>query len=90
MDNKEKYYNYIIDDLLKDVVVDEPYEVIVHGIELDYRAFGRNNGLTIDHRFVNDLKPYLFSRYGIRESELNIIWFRFSKKVFDTLIEKGK
>ncbi len=92
MSKQEKYYNYIVNDLMKDVVVDAPYDVMVHGILLDYRGFGKS-GLTIDHRFVNDLKDFLIIRYGLRESEinneLNIVWFRFKKRVWVEILNQG-
>jgi hypothetical protein len=89
MDKKlEKYYNYIVNDLMGKVKVDAPYSFFIDGAEIDYRGIASRSGFTIYHRFNSDLKDYLIERYGVRndESELNRIWFRFRNRVREEIL----
>ena len=89
---KEKYYNYIVDDLFKKVhVVSTPFginDISVDGIEIDYRGFASSTVFTIYHKWVNDLIEHLIEKYGVNddESELNTIWFRLRNKVREELL----
>lgn len=80
MDKKiERYYNYIVDDLIKKTEVDYEKRFIYYPY-----MYGNVIPLTmyLDIPFgIMNFKRYITTLYGVREEEHDIIWDMYSKKI---------
>jgi hypothetical protein len=100
MGKKEKYYNFIVDDLMSKVHVGhpdaddlyvDPYgvnDIYVGGVAIDYRGFASSTLTSIFHEWNSDLRHYLIVKYGMHddENELNTVWFKLRRRVREEIL----
>tara|TARA_R110000868_G_scaffold408977_2_gene693580 strand:- start:63 stop:368 length:306 start_codon:yes stop_codon:yes gene_type:complete len=87
MSKKEKYYNYIINDLVKDTNIDEELsnqlgtDFVVFPFKKEGKVFGDTHmapvyslGLSfMSMTFKDNFTEHLQSMYGVREDEVEIL-----------------
>jgi len=80
MNNKEKYINFIVDDLVKKITFDEWGNVITP-FEMDGRAITSSNNFTIHHNFLYEFREYVVGRYGTIKEESDTVWNQYRNRV---------
>tara|TARA_R110000868_G_C10716575_1_gene750425 strand:- start:5 stop:274 length:270 start_codon:yes stop_codon:yes gene_type:complete len=86
VDKKEKYYSYVLEDLIKKTEIDHEKKVIKTPFTkpIFFNANNSYNASNIINYFFFDFYSYGMERYGIHDEESDIIWDmyreRFKKK----------
>jgi hypothetical protein len=95
MDKKEKYYSYVVEDLIKNTEID--YEQGKIKLPFYYRYIFFSSSLL--HTFLTPLPPspylhtfsrfskHVIERYGVHDEEIKIIWNLYKEKI-QPLIKK--
>ena len=89
---KEKYINYIVEDLVKKTEIDYEQEKITYP-SLIYTFPNFNSPLLSFYSSLlpflpsNTFSKYLKERYGARDEEIQIIWERYKERI-QSLIKK--
>ena len=90
MNKKEKYINYVVDDLVKNTEIDHDQETIK--FPFYYFSF-----LFHTHPFFSSLpalsyliffSKHAIERYGVHDEEMEIIWNQYREKIL-TIIGNG-
>jgi hypothetical protein len=95
MDKKERYYNFIVDDMVKKTEIDHDQDKIVHPhffhsplIPLSpffYPPFLPTDSLgLLPYKFIE----HVIERYGVKGGELQIIWEQYKQRI-ETIINNG-
>ena len=77
---KEKYYNFIVDDLVSKIVFDED-DTIIYPFELESRAITSAMNFSIRHNFLWEFRNYVNKAYGTIDDEDDLVWDRFQKRM---------
>ena len=88
MNRKEKYYNFIVDDLLKKTEIDYEKEEISFP-----SSFLSSSPFSFSSLLLYPSHPYLFSKYlkdlyGTRDEEVRTIWKLYKERI-QSLIDNG-
>ena len=87
----EKYYNYIVDDLVSKTNVEDMYIHTPYGTSSSRSFFSDRRGDIRNQMYSTThtkLLKHLVSKYGIQDEEMYIIWDLYSERI-KTLISNG-
>tara|TARA_R110000822_G_scaffold182462_1_gene322039 strand:+ start:30 stop:308 length:279 start_codon:yes stop_codon:yes gene_type:complete len=85
MDKKEKYINYIVDDLLKKVILDYDRKNIIYDFLPDTMRktfnvlYFRSNFIMFPYE--HEFNDYVTERYGASGDDMYVIWDQFIRGV---------
>tara|TARA_R110000751_G_scaffold15833_1_gene50850 strand:+ start:725 stop:982 length:258 start_codon:yes stop_codon:yes gene_type:complete len=85
MDKKERYYNFIVDDMVKKTEIDHDKKRIKFPFHSLYTSFFFF--LTPPLSFFPLFPKYITERYGTHDGEIKIIWNLYKEKI-QSLIKK--
>ena len=78
MNKKEKYINFIVDDLIsKTEVTNTPFD---REITFPFQPYIFFN-LYIPHDYKDSFNKHVSSQYGVRESEYGILWNLYKERI---------
>ena len=86
MDNKEKYINYVVDDLVKDTEMDYYKQSIKFPFPSFFSSLHYN--LFISIPLLSTFSKYVEEKYGTRDEEIQIIWEQYRERL-KSLIKNG-
>jgi hypothetical protein len=96
MDKKEKYYNYVVNDIVKNTEIDYDQEKIKFPFSYQSHLFSSttlhtfltpsSSLLSYFHTFSRFSK-HVKERYGVHDEEIKIIWYQYKEKI-QPLIKK--
>ena len=86
MDKKERYYNFIVDDLIKKTEIDDNKRIISfppkpHLLSRRYIHYSEVIFLKLSSVFYT----YILKRYGVQNDEVEMIWGLYRERIL-TLI----
>ena len=84
MNKKEKYYNYVVDDLVKNTEIDHDQETIKFPFYYNYTPFPLYSLLSS----LTIFSKHVIERYGVHDEEMSIIWNQYREKIL-TIIGNG-
>tara|TARA_R110000803_G_scaffold193342_2_gene256275 strand:- start:52 stop:324 length:273 start_codon:yes stop_codon:yes gene_type:complete len=86
---REKYYNYVIDDLVKKTEMDYEREKIIFPFNI-HLLFGFQSTIFINPNRINtfDFKNYIVKTYGVHDEEVEDIWELYKERML-ILINNG-
>ena len=84
MDKKEKYYNFIVDDLVKKTIVDIDDDKVTYPVKLNIQVFYDTPFASygISHEFIRHCEEV----YGLNPDEIKNVWREYKS----TLKRLGK
>ena len=82
MDKKEKYINYIVDDLVSKTEINDD----VWGVKFPFSGNDFNRRSNTHHFFYMNTSPRNFfvhiqKKYGVRKEESDIIWEQYKIRI---------
>jgi hypothetical protein len=95
MDKKEKYYNYVVEDLVKNTEIYHDQETIKFPFYYTFLSLSTS----LLHTFLTPSPPspylhtfsrfskHVIERYGVHDEEIKIIWNLYKEKI-QPLIKK--
>ena len=80
MNKKEKYINFIVDDLINKTKID--YEMVM----LEFPFYFKNSAYIFPYRHyfptnLITLKGILIEKYGAHDGELSVVWLQYKKRI---------
>ena len=85
MNKEEKYYNYVVDDLVKNTEIDHDQETIKFPFYYNYTPFPF---VLHSHTISTIFSKHVIERYGVHDEEMRIIWNQYREKIL-TIIGNG-
>tara|TARA_B110000211_G_scaffold198737_1_gene228801 strand:- start:918 stop:1163 length:246 start_codon:yes stop_codon:yes gene_type:complete len=77
MDKKEKYYNYVVNDIVKNTDIDYDREKIKFPFYNNSIFFSFLPLSSLFSRF----SKHVIERYGVHDEEIKIIWYQYKEKI---------
>jgi hypothetical protein len=87
MNNKEKYYNYVVNDIVKNTEIDYDQETIKFPFLHSLSPFPLSHPFSSPLLYFPLFIKYVKTRYGARYEEIKIIWNLYKEKI-QPLIKK--
>tara|TARA_B110000211_G_scaffold149223_1_gene169848 strand:- start:134 stop:403 length:270 start_codon:yes stop_codon:yes gene_type:complete len=89
MSKYQKYINYVVGDLMKDTSFDVSGEYFSMPFIDNHPSHTFESWLpSYDTMYMRGYRDYVTNKYGVGESELDIVWVTYSRKVLE-LIKNG-
>ena len=85
MDRLERYYNYVVDDMVKDTKINNLKEVTQFPFSSFLSASSPSHFPSF-HLTVPIFSRYIQQRYGVRDSEIQIIWYQYKERIISIII----
>ena len=83
MDKKEKYINYIVEDMIKNTEIDYDREKIKYPFSSSFYLF---RFILYPHSpFFSNFSKYITERYGIHDEDVDIIWKLYKGKIKEVI-----
>jgi hypothetical protein len=84
MDKLERYYNYIVDDLVNDTKFDHEDRMLIMPFTKTACYINLLKGIDLlGYTHANDFSTYVQGRYGIRSFEVPTLWNLYKEKVLN-------
>ena len=97
MDKKEKYYNYVVEDLVKNTEIYHDQETIKFPFYYTFLSLSIPTYLPLSlllssppshyYSLFSHFSNYVIERYGVHDEEMEIIWNLYKEKI-QPLIKK--
>jgi hypothetical protein len=89
MNKQEKYYNYVVDDLVKNTEIDHDQETIKFPFYYNYILPLHPTPFLFSLSYLSTIfSKHVIERYGVHDEEMEIIWNQYREKIL-TIIGNG-
>ena len=86
MDKKERYINFIVDDMIKKTDIDYEQGKIKYPFSSSFSFFFFP--FHLPSYLITSISKYVIERYGIHDNDVDIIWKLYKGKIKE-LIDNG-
>ena len=83
MDKKEKYINFIVDDMIKKTDIDYDREKIKYPFSSSFSFFFFP--FHLPSYLITSISKYVIERYGIHDNDVDIIWKLYKGKIKEVI-----
>jgi alcohol dehydrogenase YqhD (iron-dependent ADH family) len=88
MNKKEKYYNYVVNHLVKKTKIDYGKERVIFPFSIIDPQFAFFTPKLLIDSFLPDFTNYVKERYGVHDEEIEFIWDQYKERI-QSLINNG-
>ena len=85
MNKKEKYYNYVVNDLVSKTEIDHGKKRIKFPFYYNYISPDPSQYPHLFFSFISSsfsrFSKHVIERYGVHDEEMEIIWYQYKEKI---------